>query len=444
MVNTMQNVSRVLVACGLLLPGCGLESLFGGLVDTEHVRIVTTLSGTTTNTPATVVVIKPDGTAVEPLSAAITGQSFVLTLESTEYTNSRVVAQAGENRLEILVPTMAQASTTQVAITSRTTVQAMVLDAALSATGQTLTLVSPGLVKSAAAQIEQALGSTTGVALLGEVETILAQSDPAGTTRIFRAPAFDATYAATASTIDPAWLAAHPGVATTTTAFDQKLGALASGINVAACLDPVNLRVVLEVDFNDGRKDGNCDVISRFRWVRDEPGKSMFFVGGFHKDSPVQDPVIDASMGNSGGWVPNQVPMHDDGTNGDAVAGDNVWTFTILLPRNSRIGYKYTWGTQGALWTGSEEWPGNQHILEIVDVDGDNIVYRRDNFGDEASNKDKANLNRRGNGAVTWETDVNGDGIADARERPADLDNDCVLDAFASPGGIGPATVDCE
>ncbi len=441
----MRHVARISLASGLLLStGCGLEHLFGGLVDTEHVRIVTTLSGTTTNTPATVVVQKPDGAAVEPLSAAITGQSFVLTLASSEYTNSRVVAQAGENRLEILVPTMSQASSTEVAISARSTAQAMVLDAALSATGQNLTVTSPGLVRNALTQIEAALGSTTGVALLGDVETILAQSDPASTTRIFRAPAFDASYAATQSTIDPAWLAAHPSVATTTTAFDRQLGELASGINVAACLDPVNIRVVLEVNFNDGLKDGNCDPISRFKWVRDAPGKSMYFVGGLHEESPIQDPLIDARLGNPAGWNPNTIQMFDDGTNGDAVAGDNIWTFTTLLPRTARIGYKYTWGTFGALWTGSEEWPGNQHILEIVDVNGDNIVYRRDNFGEEATNKDKSNLYRRGSGVVTWDTDANRDGIPDARERPNDIDNDCVLDEFVTPEGIGPATIDCE
>ena len=98
----------------------------------------------------------------------------------------------------------------------------------------------------------------------------------------------------------------------------------------------------------------------------------------------------------------------------------------------------------GAIWTGSEEWPGNQHILEIVDVNGDHFVLRRDNFGDEATNKDKVNLYRRGRGQVTWDTDANADGIPDARERPIDTNNDCSLDAWLSPTGIGPATVDCE
>lgn len=444
--NDMRYSARNLLLLGAVAtgPACGLEHLIGGLVDTEHQQIVSTIKGTTTNSPTAVVVLKPDGNAVEPVRAAITGQTFTISLPSTEYTNSRVVATAGENRQEIVIPVLGAASEVTVALGGHSTAQTLVLDAALSGADRGLQLVSPGVLKAALKQVDEALGTAEGVDFEASVNAVLAAADPAGSTRVLRAPDFDEDFAAVASTLDPAWLAAHPAVGTTTTTFDQRLGALARGINTEACLDPVNLRVVLETDFNDGRKDGNCDVISRFKWVRDEPGKSMFFVGGFHEESPVQDPVIDASMGNSGGWVPNTVPMYDDGTHGDAVAGDNVWTFTILLPRNARIGYKYTWGTQGALWTGSEEWPGNQHILEIVDVNGDNIVYRRDNFGDEASNKDKANLNRRGRGSVTWDTDVNGDGVPDARERPPDLDNDCMLDEWQSPKGIGPATVDCE
>jgi hypothetical protein len=436
----------------LWLSGCGLEHLFGGVTDTEHEPPVSVLRGTTTNMPKTVIVQKPDGQAVEPLSAAITGTSFVLELPAAEYTNSRLIATAGESRLEAIVPLLAANGSVEVALGAKSTAEVLVLDASMSAQGKTLTLLSPGIVRSGLGQITNLLASTDGTMFVGMVTELLGKADPAKDTRILRAPAYDTNYRATQSTVDPAWLATVSGVSTTTTTFEAALTALitsstvtpASRINLGACLDPVNVRVVFEVDFADGRKDGNCDVISRFRWVRDEPGKSMFFVGGFHKESPIQDPQLDAQMSNSGGWVPNQVQMYDDGTNGDGVAGDNVWTFAIALPRGSRIGYKYTWGTRGALWTGSEEWPGNQHILEIVDVDGDNIVYRRDNFGDEATNKDKANLNRRGRGEVTWDTDVNGDGIPDTRERPLDLDNDCVLDEFQSPKGIGPATVDCQ
>lgn len=223
-------------------------------------------------------------------------------------------------------------------------------------------------------------------------------------------------------------------------AFDRFLVRLIRERPFRECFDTEKVRVVLEVNFNEGRVDGLCNSINRFKWVRDEPGKRMFFVGGVHETSPIQDTEIDAMLGNQGSWSPNTVPMYDDGTNGDAVAGDNVWTITYILPRGLRIGYKYTWGTRGAIWTGSEEWPGNQRILEVVDVNDDGIVYRQDNFADEATNKDLANNRTAIGGVIEWTTDADGDGIYDVRERH-DLDNDCVPDPLTTPSGAGPATV---
>ena len=111
--------------------------------------------------------------------------------------------------------------------------------------------------------------------------------------------------------------------------------------------------------------------------------------------------VADAAHIELGAWEPNVVPMFDDGTNGDPVAGDGVWTRSFVVPwipgaatngnRGVRIGYKYTFGQPGSLWTDTEEWPDNQRILEVDDLDGDQLVIRYDYFGDEATNKDKKN-----------------------------------------------------
>jgi hypothetical protein len=114
------------------------------------------------------------------------------------------------------------------------------------------------------------------------------------------------------------------------------------------------------------------------------------------------------------------------------------------------MGYKYTWGFQGGLWTGSEEWPGNQHILEVEDVNGDGYVYRFDNFGDEATNKDVGNLNpASGDGNLDWDEDIippppNGDGYPEARETPVDTDNDCVPNGFVTPDWVPALTVPCS
>jgi hypothetical protein len=448
----MRKLSVVFVAT--LLPGCGLEALIADATDTEYVLPVSVIQGTVTNTPETVTVIKPDGTAVEAIDVDIRGNNFTLELPSTDYANLRLVAEQGESRLQAFLPVLDKDATVAgVVLDPRSTATVLAIDAAMSAKSRTLQVITPTIMRTSLLEAEKGyaeVGSDQAV-FLAMVEKVIGAARLDKSTRVIKDPAFNAAFEATASTLDEPWLAevqidytGDQQVDTASTAFDVALGRAAKLVPLDGCLDKERIRVVLEVNFNDGLKDGNCDAINRFKWVRDEPNKRMFFVGGIHMESPIQDSAIDASMGNTAGWTPNTVPMFDDGTNGDAVAGDNIWTVSYTLPKGLRIGYKYTWGTQGALWTGSEEWPGNQHILEIVDVNGDNFVYRQDNFGEEATNKDKSNLNRRGRGVVTWDTDVNMDGIPDARERPIDLDNNCTLDEWITPSGIGPATIECE
>ena len=211
------------------------------------------------------------------------------------------------------------------------------------------------------------------------------------------------------------------------------------------CLDPNNARLVITVDFNPSAKNGNCAAVDRFKWATDAPGKVMFFVGWVHRDSVLQDLAVNNELGAS---TPNQIAMYDDGSNGDEVAGDNVWTVTFIIPKGDpatgqvfRIGYKFTWGTHGAPWSGSEEWPGNSRILEVVDVNGDGFVYRHEVFGDEATNKDFANLNLTSTGSITWTTDLHGCG-PEARENTYDFKT-CACGAFQTPKGVEPPKVAC-
>lgn len=394
--------------CAVALAGCGIEALVVEAGSDDHVLPITRVQGSVANTPETIVLTRPDGQSVEAVEFQYAGGRYILDLPDAEYSNARLTAADTETTLTALVPFIAADSVLDgVDIDTHSTVAAMIVDAATEASGIGLQVVDPCVL---------------GAALDG-IRAEIADGGPA-------ADVFDE--------VDPGNGALEmPGAET--------LAAAAAGVSLEGVLDPVLIRTVLEVDFNEGRLDGNCDSISRFRWVRDEPGKQMYFVGGLHEESPVQDLEYNEPMGSgSGAWTPNQIPMFDDGTNGDAMAGDNIWTITLDLPRGARIGYKYTWGQQGQLWTGTEEWPGNQRILQIEDINGDNFVRRRDNFADEATNKDKANLNRRGMGEIDWESDVNGDDLADARERPLDLDHDCMLDDWVTPTAIGPATVACE
>lgn len=451
--------SRILAALlamsGLSLSGCGIEGAIVESLGDEHELPATRLSGTAANQPDAMTYTRPDGERVEPVEGPdFNGERFSIALPSSAYANGRLSAMRGEIVMTTLLGELAEESATSgVVINARTTAATLITDAMLSASNRTLANVEPREVAELFAAMEAAFGDEGRErTFLDMVERVLAGADAGGSMAVFNTPTFDADFNATSPTLSADWLAARQvdvdgdGAADTdSVAFDNALGRVIEGIlSEPVCYDPVLIRTVFEVDFNEGQLDGNCESINRFRWVQDEPGKQMFFVGGIHEESEVQDPIIDALMGNRGGWVPNQVPMYDDGTNGDEVAGDNIWTITFPLPRGARVGYKYTWGQQGQLWTGTEEWPGNQHILEIVDVNGDNFIRRRDNFGDEATNKDLANLGRNSGGMVTWDSDHNEDGIPDVHERPIDTDNDCTLDEWITPTTVPPLTVTCR
>ncbi len=236
------------------------------------------------------------------------------------------------------------------------------------------------------------------------------------------------------------------GIVDTGVEVARDVGVVASADNcgeggcVPSGVRPI-LEVVFEVEIARGLSDANCQEIDPFRWAAEEDGRSMFLVGGVHPDTeicPEGEERLDClSHGEPelysallGDWKPNTVEMYDDGTHGDAAAGDGVHTLSIHLPdlRGSgegseapplRLGYKYTWGTEGSGWTGSEEFPGNQRLLEVVDTDGDGKVLRRDYFGDETRNKDKANLRQRsrgGCGLVTWTEEAEPGCANDVRE----------------------------
>lgn len=442
-----------LLMLGLATSGCGLEGFFYDWGAGENVLDQTVVRGTIDPPLATIQIIQPNGDTVSPTNLVVSGGVYEIALPSTNYSKLRLNAVEGDRILSRFLPTLTPNSVTEDAdLDAQSMTTTLLLEARMSADFQNLQTVGETELAGA---IQELQGRFDQSGPVEELRAMIARLVSAGGTEgpaMFQSPRLNNVFETEVSAINPAWFAGvsvdYTGdgtVDTSTITFNEKLAEAAQEVGIPVCFDPDRIRVVLEVDFNAGRLDGNCDPISRFKWVRDEPNKSMFFVGGIHMESPIQDPAIDASMGNTGGWVPNTIPMYDDGTNGDEQAGDNIWTISYILPRGLRIGYKYTWGTQGALWTGSEEWPGNQHILEIVDVNGDNYVRRRDNFGDEATNKDRSNLKRCGtcNGQVTWDTDRNMDGIPDAQERPLDFDFDCVLDDWATPTGIAPATVEC-
>ncbi len=245
--------------------------------------------------------------------------------------------------------------------------------------------------------------------------------------------------------------------------FEALMTAAASGVKFAACYTPGRIKVVLQVRLASDARDGNCEPIQPFLWADDKPGAQMFITGGVHKETPTcvagrtafclhpaQIDDVNAALGN---WVPNKVQMFDDGSHGDGVASDGIYTFAFDAPHwpavaapdgaGVRIAYKFTYGAQGQGWTGAEEFPGNQRILELDDRNNDQLIVRLDHFADETSNKDKANGLFTGCGKVTWAAAPAEGCSSDSAERAVDVDGDCKVDGWPSAGKVAPLTVPC-
>lgn len=261
----------------------------------------------------------------------------------------------------------------------------------------------------------------------------------------------------------------------TVATFEEKRRAVAEQLTLQFNYAADRMKVVWQVDFTPGLTR-NCANTIITKWLDDgalqDPARVMLITGGVQIDTPVcgegrttfcitpeDRAAVNIALGADaeGGWQPNVTRMWDDGTNGDTVAGDNIWTFVLEVPywdpadapdgAGLRLNYKYTWGRAKSVWTGTEEWPGNSRLLEIVDLTGDHLVVRRDLFGDETTNKDKQNLlspSRGGCGVVVWEAvqaaqpDYAGC-VMDSREAMIDTDADCVLDTWPTAPTVLPA-----
>lgn len=430
--------------------GCGLESLFENVGHSPNERPASRLVGKTVFPGATLAVTDADGKTIEPFRVTFDGGVYDIRLPSAKYSNLIVNAVAGNTVLSALVPAVGEESTLAIDVDERSTAEALISLARLSADGKKWKQVTPEVYVATRELIWGAFEVPGPAAdFFGLVGRLIEQAaDPSSGSEptFFLVPSLTADYATTTSAIDPNWMDrtrfdldgdGRPNA--DSTAFDTALAEAARRFSPAGCPDPERIRIMFTVNFNDGQKDGNCATANRLKWAVDKPGKSMFFVGWLHKDSPSQDPLVNALVGSG---VPNQLAMHDDGMGGDETAGDNIWTIYFDVPRGARFGFKYTWGFRGGVWTGSEEWPGNSRIIEATDVNGDDIVYRRDVFGDEASNKDRSNSSIYGSGSVDWTTNLKGNGL-EAREQEVDTNNDCTPDTWITPESVGALTIAC-
>lgn len=456
------------IAALAALTGCGLENIFGNAGHAPYDRPASRITGTLQEgVPATrLAVLDGAGNGLEPFQVTAGGGGYEIRLPSSKYAFIRIQGRGGNAQWRALVPFVGEESSTVENLDARSLTEVLLVEALLGARGKKFLQLNPaahlgdGLTSGTRTLIRRDMDTagTPTAQLLGMVTRVLTRVNlSAGSVDpdFFGVPEMTGWTVKT-SPLGAGFLTRNPldydsdGIAESDSAkFDAKLAEAAQRYNPAGCADPSRVRVLFTSDFRANKLDGNCGVINRFKWAVDKPGKSMFFVGWVHQDSPVQDDKADQLLGAG---TPNMVRMYDDGTNGDEVAGDGIWTVSFDLPPGLRVGYKYTWGTSGAPWTGSEEWPGNSRLLEVLDVgpidpatgQGDNFVYRRDVFGDEATNKDRSNQNGSSDkGAITWTTDMHGCG-PEVREQPFTDGNACVCGtSWHTPESVGPLTVAC-
>jgi hypothetical protein len=467
-----ESMKRNLMALGFLaflVSGCGLENLFGTIGSTASPRPASTIQGffpwegvKTTS----MVVTDGGGNTVVPFDTVIgADNSYTLKLPSSKYQFLQVHARLGDMETRSIVPYVGEESLVSgVNTDARAVAESLIVEARLDADGISWKTLDPVVYEGTRAIIYAAFdvpGPTQD--FMRMVERFMPRADPLSGTAdpfFFIVPVVTSDYAVTTSPIDAGWIARNPfdyagtGTAQTDSVlFDQTLAEVAKLYNPSGCPDSTRIRLVFTVDFNQSALNGNGGAVDRFKWAKDQPGKQMYFVGWIHKESLAvlttdQYAAVSTAMGNS---TPNIVKMYDDGTNGDEVVGDSIWTIAFDVPYDPtgvaplRLGYKYTWGKQGAPWTGSEEWPGNSRIIEVVDVNGDGYVHRRDVFSDEATNKDKSNLSLspKNTGTITWTTDLRGCG-PEAREQKSTLHNAQTCEQWLTPNGIGPITVACK
>jgi len=447
------------------LSACGLEGFFGNVTHVANERPASAMVGAAAYPGAatsSVTVVDGEGTDLAPFQSTVTAGAYDVRLPSSNYSMIRVQARSGDLLLRALVPEIGEESVAAgVDLDARNMTEALIVEARLShdqVPFKTLTpaaYVGDGVTSGTRTLIRAAFevpGPTQD--LLRMVERLMAATDPfsgASNPGFFTPPVLDTSWNVTTSPVDGVWLQLelmdYTGdglVDRDNLAFNAALVAAAKLYDPTGCVDATHVRLVFSVDFNDGCLDGTCRSFNKLKWVVSKPDKTMYFVGWVHEESEVQDQAITAMLGNS---APNNIQMYDDGTNGDEVGDDGIYTVAFAVPydptRVLRIGYKYTWGLRGQVWTGSEEWPGNSRILEVVDVNGDAFVYRRDVFGDEATNKDRSNLHPASGGSLTWDEDLHGCG-PEAREQMFSLHNACQCGTeWFTPSAIGPVRIAC-
>ena len=485
----------IALTLGLLLSGCGLEPLISQPLSGADIPDLppaepSVVKGRATALPGGDVELWSSGAQLGDYSTtAGPNGSFTLSLPgNTELSGLRVVVTLGRRAVWGLLPPIPKRQSVLDPFETFEMGKILPEMSDLNAETTLISLVLTRLAKGAPLTKDALASGSSGIAkqlaagndvfttLLAMVKRLIETAPATGQ----GTPPFLSSYLGTpgATALDEAFLSEvavdyddDGAVDVTTDAFDAALEAAAAdpsikeGVEQATCYPDNAIRVVFQVDMRPGALDLNCKEINTFKWAKESASSKVYITGGIHEDTPLCGPdrasscltkeQFNAANQLLGDWNPNQVVMYDDGSHGDAIAGDGIWTLTVALPyiptskspdgKGVRIGYKYTFGSAKQGWTDSEEWPGNRRILELEDTNDDHLVVRFDAFGDETTNKDKKNAltpKNGGCGVNKWETDKTEACGHDTRENLVDTNQDCKPDAPPPTGTASPLTCD--
>ncbi|MBI5494317.1 MAG: hypothetical protein HY904_04770 [Deltaproteobacteria bacterium] len=437
-----------MLLAALLAGGCGLESLFfvrqfeatppphaiikGRVSDVGDV-MATRLADKTLTARA----VATDGRVLSTAETHVDGD-FTLNLPADvgDQFNVRVLVGVGGAQLRGLAPDVPGQDGTDNAVTEVGTLGLAATAAALLVDAYTATARSgmAGTPPSVTRKVLENASDRANEDVLAyhvAVRSIVEASDAAR-----GQPVFSDTGEPTEAAITAAGL--------TVADYTRLRDAAVAAVGVPVVCDPSRIRVMFTVDISGSALDGN----GKQQFIRQLPKEGRVFLGITVDPS---SPVADASRTLKPRLMPNDVDteMFDDGTQGDEAAGDQVFTTTLVLPRGMRVIYKYTDGSPGEGYTGTEEWPGNARILEVVDVltsdpagKPDCLVIRRDSFGDESSNKNFVNLNASlAGGALQYDTDLGGAALVPATGADTLPQGGLAVDALGDVPPLTPAGV---
>ncbi|MBY0277182.1 SGNH/GDSL hydrolase family protein, partial [Candidatus Binatia bacterium] len=107
-------------------------------------------------------------------------------------------------------------------------------------------------------------------------------------------------------------------------------------------------------------------------------------------------------MGNApqlGGFTPNAVPLFDDGTRGDEVAGDGVWSRQVHFDQPQILTYSFTNGSEAGRWTGLENYRLRSWALRDTDVKH-TVLLPVEEFGVHVLRSDSSHPDAAGDRAI--------------------------------------------